>query len=161
LLITDHEEALRLSGTNSVEEALSFFLDQGVGAAVVTNGARDISIAIASSRFTPLGYRTLPVCTAIVEELSAHPERKGDTTGAGDNFAGGVILSIASQLEAGHSCVDLVEAVAWGAVCGGAACFQMGGVYRERVPGEKRKFLELYLSDYKNKLKENKNVYHH
>ena len=138
LLIADREEALRLSGQGSVSAALGWFVTQGVGAAVVTDGMRDIHVAVGSSLYSPLKEDHFPVSRSVVRELEAHPERKGDTTGCGDNFAGGVITSLARQRESGRACLDLREAVAWGAACGGLACFHMGGVFVETRPGEKR-----------------------
>jgi len=138
LLIADREEALRLSGQATVAAALSWFLARGVGAAVATEGIRDIEVAVGSSRYAPLKSSSFPVSRSVVRELEAHPERRGDTTGCGDNFAGGVIASLARQLESGRARLDLQEAVAWGAACGGLACFHMGGVFVETRPGEKR-----------------------
>ena len=148
LLIADLEEALRLSGTDTLDDALAFFMAKGVGAAVVTNGSRDVALRIGSDRYRPCAHSRLPVSQAIVAELAAHPERKGDTTGCGDNFAGGVIAEVARQLESGQAQIDLAEAIAWGAVSGGLACFQMGGVFYESHPGQKRALLLPYLKAY-------------
>jgi len=149
LLISDREEALRLSGAGSIDDALEFFIRQGVGAAVVTNGARDIALAIGWDRFLPSGRKRFPVCQAIDLELKEHPERKGDTTGCGDNFVGGMLVSLASQLEGGSRIIDLEEAITWGAACGGFACFQMGGVFMESRRGEKKTLLEPYIEAYR------------
>jgi sugar/nucleoside kinase (ribokinase family) len=136
LLIADREEALRLSGQSSVSTAVAWFRAHGVGAVVVTDGMNDIEAA-AGSRFVPLGAGRFPVSRSVVAELAAHPERKGDTTGCGDNFAGGVVTALAQQLEAGRESLDLGEAIAWGAACGGLACFHMGGVFTEERLGQK------------------------
>lgn len=136
LLIADREEALRLSGQTSVSAAVAWFRARSVGAVVVTDGMNDIEAA-AGSRFVPLGTGRFPVSRSVVAELAAHPERKGDTTGCGDNFAGGVVTALAQQLEAGRKPLDLGEAIAWGAACGGLACFHMGGVFTEERLGQK------------------------
>lgn len=149
LLITDLEEALRLSGSETLDDALAFFIAQGVGAVIVTNGSRDVALKIGTDRFKPCAASRLPVSQAIVAELAAHPERKGDTTGCGDNFVGGVIADVARQLEAGASQIDLTEAIAWGAVSGGLACFSFGGVYYEAQPGEKLALMAPYLAAYR------------
>ena len=149
LLLTDLEEALRLSGTEALDDALAFFITQGVGAVIVTNGTRDVALRIGSERYKPCAAKRLPVSQAIVAELAAHPERKGDTTGCGDNFVGGVIADMARQLEAGATQIDLTEAIAWGAVSGGLACFSFGGVYYETQPGEKRAMMAPYLDAYR------------
>ena len=148
LLIADFEEALRLSGTKTLDEALFFFVEQGVGAVVVTNGARDVSLRTNSTKYAPLTHSRMPASQAIVAELVAHPERKGDTTGCGDNFAGGVIANVALQLKSGKPRIDLAEAIACGVVSGGLACFQMGGVFHESHRGQKKELLEPYLDAY-------------
>jgi sugar/nucleoside kinase (ribokinase family) len=72
----------------------------------------------------------------------------GDTTGCGDNFAGGVVASVISQLQESTLPLDISEAVAWGVVSGGITTFYMGGMLRENARGEKRgifdKYYELY-----------------
>ena len=85
------------------------------------------------------------VSQVIVAELVVHPERKGDTIGCGDNFAGGVIADVARQVEAGNARIDLTEAIVWGTVSGGLACFQFGGVLYEDFPGQKRAMMATYL----------------
>ena len=145
LLIADLEEAERLSGCASLDTAMDFFIQKGVGAVIVTNGSRDVALKIGSARFEPCTRQTIPVSQAIVAELAAHPERKGDTTGCGDNFAGGVIADVARQVEAGNARIDLTEAIAWGTVSGGLACFQFGGVLYEEFPGQKRAMMATYL----------------
>ncbi len=152
LLIADHEEALRLSGTSTIDLALQFFMDQGTGAVIITNGARDIALCSQSTRFLACQRSRMPVSAAIVKELAAFPERKGDTTGCGDNFAGGVIVGLARQMEAGVVHLDLREAIAIGAVCGGLTCFQMGGVLYENHPGQKQTLMEPYLAAYRQAL---------
>ncbi len=152
LLLTDLEEALRLSGSETLDDALAFFIAQGVGAVIVTNGSRDVALRIGSERYKPCAASRLPVSQAIVAELAAHPERKGDTTGCGDNFVGGVIADVARQLEAGAAQIDLTEAIAWGAVSGGLACFSFGGVHYESQPGEKRTMMAPYLASYRDSL---------
>lgn len=149
LLIADLEEALRLSGAESLDEALDFFIRQGVGAAIVTNGSRDVALRIGSASYRPQSSARFPVSQAIVAELAAHPERKGDTTGCGDNFAGGVIAEVARQLESAQLQIDLGKAIACGAVSGGLACFQMGGVFFESHAKQKRELMQPYLEAYR------------
>jgi sugar/nucleoside kinase (ribokinase family) len=149
LLITDHEEALRLSGKKSTAEAMAFFKAQDTGAVVITNGARDISLYSSGKRFAPL-ETTLPVSEAVSEELKKGC--KGDTTGCGDNFAGGVIASVVAQLqriEETGGVPSLREACRWGIVSGGFTCFYMGGTWFEKYPGEKRELLAPYYEQYK------------
>ena len=149
LLIADFEEALRLSGTETLDAALDFFMACGVGAVVVTNGARDVAVRIGSSRYVPGIESSYPISRAIADELAAYPERKGDTTGCGDNFVGGMLASVACQLEAGEQEINLEEAIAWGVVSGGLACFQMGGVFFESHSGQKKALMDSYLEAYR------------
>ena len=155
LLIVDHVEALRLSGENNIDKAIAFFIKKGVKAFLVTNGAKDISIYSDGTAFRKLDLSFLPISSYVAKELAAHPERKGDTTGCGDNFAGGVISSVCSQLqECGQrSCLDLVQAAAWGVASGGFACFYIGGTYLENNPGEKLERVAFYFKNYAEEIK--------
>ena len=170
LLIADHEEALRLSGCKDIPAAISFFAGKGAGAVLVTNGARDVYLWADSPLFGKVPMQTLPVSAAVGKALKEG--RKGDSTGCGDNFAGGVIASIAKQLShvsplsrrgvggealnsqlsilnsqfsTLNSPLSLVESTKWGIVSGGFACFYYGGTYIEKKEGEKLTLLqELY-----------------
>jgi len=170
LLIVDHEEALRLSGSKDIPTAISFFAEKGAGAVLVTNGARDVYLWADSPLFGKVPMQTLPVSAAVGKALKEG--RKGDSTGCGDNFAGGVIASIAkqlshvsplsrrgvggealnsqfsilnSQLSTLNSQLSLIESTKWGIVSGGFACFYYGGTYIEKKEGEKLTLLqELY-----------------
>jgi sugar/nucleoside kinase (ribokinase family) len=154
LLIADKEEALKTSGAPRIEEALRWFLDRGAGAAVVTDGARPVRFAASGKGvFAPAKPCSLPVCEEINRELAARPERRGDTTGCGDNFAGGVIASLAEQLAASPGGrADLWECAVQGTVAGGFACFTVGGAFFEEYPGEKRKLLAPYIGAYRRQL---------
>ena len=149
LLITDMEEALRLSGQQTVEEALSFFKSTGVGAVIVTHGANPVHYF---SKSPLLGFTegNKPVSMRIKEELMQHPEQAGDTTGCGDNFAGGVITSIALQQIENPDVwpIDFDKALAFGIVSGGYACFYHGGTFIENYPYEKTDELTPYFEDY-------------
>ena len=145
VLITDCEEALRLSGTSSIAEALKFFREKGTGAAVVTNGSKDVWLYADSQRFGCL-ETSLPVSAKVTAELKAG--KRGDTTGCGDNFAGGVIASLVEQLHAEKTELDLLEAARWGVVSGGFTCFYVGGTYYEQALGEKRRLLMPYYEAY-------------
>ena len=147
LLIADKEEALRLSGTGSVSEALSFFIGKGVGAAIITAGADDVHLWAGSGRFIKSGPETMPVSKALGAAWK-DPSRQGDSTGCGDNFAGGVIASIAGQLNSGISELDLKEACRWGIVSGGFAGLYYGGTWQESEPGEKLRILRPYYEKY-------------
>ena len=142
LLLVDHEEALRLSGQKDVPSAIAFFREKGAGAVVVTNGAQNIYLWADSPLFGKIEEQTMPVSKAVGEALKQG--KKGDSTGCGDNFAGGVIGSLAREM-ANNKALDLKEACRWGIVSGGLACFYYGGTYLETKEGEKLSYLqELY-----------------
>jgi sugar/nucleoside kinase (ribokinase family) len=156
LLVADREEALKTSGAADTEAAIASFLAAGVGAVVVTEGSRNVRLASRGGLFAPLEKQSLPVSVAVNEELREHPERRGDTTGCGDNFAGGLLVSVMEQLAAAPvGRLDLVEACIWAIASGGFACFTIGGTYYESRPGEKRARLEPYVEGYRRQLKGN------
>lgn len=146
LLVTDREEALRLSGMSSVSEALDFFRRQGVGAAVVTDGSREVRFFASSPLFGHIPETAIPVSAAVTAELKQG--RRGDTTGCGDNFAGGMLASLVWQMEQGRAALSLMEACCWGVVSGGYACFYVGGTWFESAPGEKLSQLKPYYDAY-------------
>jgi len=147
LLITNHEEALRLSGKPTLKEAMQFFGNLGTGAVMVTNGAKNITLfAAKNSIFGETELTEIPVSKAISEELNR--SHSGDTTGCGDNFAGGVIASLVLQLQNGSTKINLKEAASWGIVSGGFSCFYMGGTYHQTEPGEKQKRIFPYYKAY-------------
>ena len=142
LLLVDHEEALRLSGCKDIPSALAFFREKGTGAVVVTNGAQNVYLWAESPLFGKVEEQTMPVSEAVGKAIKAG--KKGDSTGCGDNFAGGIIGSLARQMSDNQS-LDLKEACRWGVVSGGFACFYYGGTYFEQKEGEKKAQLqELY-----------------
>ena len=147
LLISDKEEALRLSGKDDIPDALAFFSRMGVGAVIITAGADDVHLWAGSGRFLPAGPETMPVSEALGKAWK-DPSRRGDSTGCGDNFAGGVIASIAEQLASGNKVFDLKEACRLGVVSGGFAGLYYGGTWQESEPGEKRRLLQPYYEEY-------------
>ena len=148
ILITDMEEALRLSGKTDVQEAMSFFKTMGTGAVIVTHGAKPTRF-FCNSKLFGIAEGSCPVSEKIRTAILQHPEQAGDTTGCGDNFAGGVIASVACQMTNNPShLLDIEEAIAWGTVSGGYACFYHGGTFHEEYPGQKRELIEPFYRDY-------------
>lgn len=149
LLITDMEESLRLSGTDSVDAAVNFFKSTGVGAVIITHGSNALHFFADSPIFENILHTTLPVSERVTSEIRQDADKKGDTTGCGDNFAGGVIASIAKQLikDPGNQ-VSLTDAVAFGVASGGFSCFYNGGTFYEDFPGQKAQQIEQYYSEY-------------
>jgi len=149
LLITDMEEALRLSGTASGDAAIDFFKSTGVGALIITHGADALHFFSDSALFGKMSHTSLPVSERVQLDISQHPEQVGDTTGCGDNFVGGVIASMAKQLLAApKNVVSLRQAIALGVASGGFACFYHGGTYYEAFPGQKAEQVAPYCQDY-------------
>jgi sugar/nucleoside kinase (ribokinase family) len=144
LLIMDKEESLRLSGSESLEEAAIFFQQQGCSSFIITDGSRDILAYSDGRLFKPLHIKYLPVSSEVRTRLQNNSE--GDTTGCGDNFAGGVIASLAEQSY--ESKPDLIEACSWGVISGGFSCFYMGGTYSENCPGHKLSQLKPLYESY-------------
>lgn len=149
LLVTDMEEALRISGTTEVVRALDFFRSQGVGAAIITHGSNPVHFFADNPLFGQLATSSLPVSGKVLDELKQAAGRAGDTTGCGDNFAGGVLASLVKQLiQTTGKKADLLDAIALGVASGGYACFYHGGTYDESSPGQKQKLVNDYYKDY-------------
>ena len=149
LLITDMEESLRLSGTSSIDDAISFFKSTGVGAVIVTHGSNMLHFFSDNLLFGKISTTTLPVSEKVKSELKQKPDSQGDTTGCGDNFAGGVIASVAKQLIADSGkMISITEAIALGVASGGFACFSHGGTFYEQYNGQKAKEIEPYYQEY-------------
>ena len=146
LLITDQEEALRLSGQIETNEAIQFFIDQKISSLIVTNGAKPIAIFSDGRFFKTSEIAYLPVSRMVTDELKL--SHIGDTTGCGDNFVGGVIAAVVGQLQQTESQPDLKEACCWGVVSGGFTCFYMGGTYFEDNTGEKKAKMLPYYESY-------------
>lgn len=148
LLIMDMVEALRLSGAGEIGDAIQFFRDSGCNAFIITDGSRDIIAYSNGNTFLPLDTKRLPVSDVVRNRLKE--SKTGDTTGCGDNFAGGVIASLAAQSQ--HQKPDLIEACSWGVVSGGFSCFYVGGTYHESKRGEKLSKLQPLYEKYREQI---------
>jgi sugar/nucleoside kinase (ribokinase family) len=145
ILIMDKEEALKISGQLSVEDAAVYFRAHNLTAFVITNGADEITAFSNGSLFMKMPVSTFPVSLKVTESS----DRKGDTTGCGDNFAGGLIASVAEQLTQNRSGqLDLLKALSWAVASGGFACFYAGGTWFETFPGEKREKVLAFQQEY-------------
>lgn len=154
LLVADREEALRLSGGDSIPEALGFFKLRGTGAAVVTDGTRDISFYTNGTLFGEISMGSLPIRAAEMKKLAfgdGGAACGGDTTGCGDNFAGGLIAYAAERISGGtrRGEWDIADACTWAIASGGFASSYIGGAYLEKKRGEKRALVERYRDLYK------------
>ena len=147
LLITDQEEALRLSGEIDRESALKFFIKKKVSSLIITNGSKNILAYSDGKLFGASELIEMPVSQRVVEENKSY--KGGDTTGCGDNFVGGVIASIVDQRHKGIAHPDLREACSWGIVSGGYTCFYIGGTWFEDKPGEKLERIKPYYESFR------------
>lgn len=150
LLITDREEALRLSGENTIEGAVEYFKKRKVSSFLITNGSRNITLFSDGRFFSRTGKAELPASARVMNELLDF--EGGDTTGCGDNFTGGVIASIVNQMNNSSLHLDLTEACCWGIVSGGFTCFYVGGTYFEDREGEKLSRIKPYYESYREQI---------
>jgi sugar/nucleoside kinase (ribokinase family) len=149
VLIADKEEARRLSLKEDPRQSADVLLERGCGACIITQGKESVYVKTRSDRFYPISGKNLPVSEWVNEDLRRNAEKRGDTTGCGDNFMGGVLVSVARQLDTDPSRpVDLEEAAIEGISAGGFALYQTGGVYTERYPGEKKAKIDEIKSHY-------------
>lgn len=165
LLVGDEAEILNYAGKSGVEEAVDALIDRGLASAVVTRGSepvyfRSIGGLFGESRgYVPASARL----ATMARDRATHP---GDTTGAGDNFLGGLLTSFFQQWladdifpkgdlhierEIHHmNPLRLRRAIEFGVITGGLACLQHGGVRLEKSKGERlgqvREFLPVTLA---------------
>lgn len=150
LLITDQEEALRLTGKEDVTEAAQELIEFGVGALIITRGALDMIVWSGGSLIKAQKMGHLPVSVYMDDLMAKDPTLRKDTTGCGDNFVGGVLVSLAKQMKSGKKDgITMADLCAWGASSGGFTCTYHGGTFHEAFPGEKAKLLEPVVQAYK------------
>lgn len=152
LLITDRDEALRLSGEKKLDRAMEFFIGKQTGSVLITNGAKDVMMFADNALFGRVGVKKLPVSKLISKKIR-EDNYNGDTTGCGDNFAGGVIASLILQLSRGRKKLDIHEACILGIVSGGYTSLYIGGTFFEEYPGHKYHLMIPVLEDYMEQIK--------
>jgi sugar/nucleoside kinase (ribokinase family) len=69
LLITDKEEALRLSGKHDTRNAIRFFINKKVSSLIITNGTNNISTYSDGRFFNISGLREMPISQKISDQL--------------------------------------------------------------------------------------------
>jgi len=124
---------MRISGQNNETDAAFFFIQKKISSFFITNGAEDIIIFSDGRLFNKLDLKLFPVSHMVTPELRL----SGDTTGCGDNFAGGIITSLALQIKEQKTTFDIFSALSWAVASGGFACSYIGGTFIESYPGEK------------------------
>lgn len=155
VLITDREEAVKISGESATKDVARFYRDRGVKTFIVTEGAEPVYFYSTGEVFEPVELTSLPVSEAVAQELADAETVAGDTTGCGDNFVGGVLASLASQLETTEpGGLSLPDACSWGIASGGYTCFYLGGTYLEGSRGEKRAAVSRYFRKYREQVRD-------
>lgn len=139
VLVIDFVEAQRMSGETDIARAIEFFVAQGSHTLIITNGDKAGYAFSDGSFFAKQELANVNICYKIVQHLKANPKLRGDTTGCGDNFAGGLLASIVKQLSDGckPGQLSLADALAWANGSGSFCCYSVGGTYLEKRPGEK------------------------
>lgn len=149
LLIMDFEESKRISGQSKPNDIIRFFKENGSEAFIITRGSEPSYIFASGNKFSHI-ETNISVCSWIMDDFKENPDLKGDTTGCGDNFVGGVIASIVDQILTNNNPISLLEAAQWGTVSGGLACYYVGGTFYEEYHGQKQeltaKMMQKYLS---------------
>ena len=143
LLVMDRDEALRLSGERDLGSALAFFAGSGLGSFAVTRGGESVLAWAGAGRFSQMALREIPVSARAGRQAS-----RGDTTGCGDAFAGGILAALALQMKSGAALLDLADALSWGIAAGAFTLGFLGGTYYEARPGEKREQVSSFRRDW-------------
>ncbi|MEO6096170.1 MAG: carbohydrate kinase family protein [Fibrobacteria bacterium] len=153
LLVADATEIRGLAGSGpaSLEACVDALLDRGLTSVIATRGADPVYYRSLGGIFGECrGYAPqAPALAASIRDRQGNP---GDTSGAGDNFLGGLAADLILQLLADdfypkgepHVERELLEAcplrlsraIAFANIAGGLACLQQGGVRLERTTGE-------------------------
>lgn len=145
LLITDKEEAYVYSGANDLQNAKRFYHHKGVKIFVVTDGVNPV-FYYSDGSIIQKQEGFISISEEIIKEKESGLLSCGDTVGCGDNFAGGVVASIALQMKRQES-LDILKAIRLGNVCGAFATTYYGGVYPEKYPGEKKEKIKHYYNE--------------
>jgi len=149
VLVTDEEEALRLSGATETMDAARRLISYGVSSLIITRGALDILVYSKGTIINACELTSLPVSKYMDDLMAQDPSLRKDTTGCGDNFVGGVLVALAKHLvKKEKSLVTMREICAYGASSGGLTCTYHGGTFYEKVPGEKAALLQPAVSAY-------------
>lgn len=147
ILIMDNEEASKISGFSNIIDVVHFFTKK-TSAFIITRGSDSIMFYSNGKSFIKASGE-LPVSKTVREKIYTKKYR-GDTTGCGDNFVGGVIVSIAQQIRNKKKKLNLKEAVISGICSGGYTCSYTGGTYFEEKSGEKKQKIDSLIKAYKN-----------
>ncbi|MEM5947060.1 carbohydrate kinase family protein [Spirochaetia bacterium 38H-sp] len=156
ILIGNREEAMGLTGEKNFDKSVERLKDWGVKNMIFTSGAEPVYYYVNPPLFKNKeeGYFPVPQLSSIITELNLE-NTDGDSTGCGDNFAGGIIYSIYKETkESGNkNGFDIHNALLHGAASGILSCTYKGGVYKENMVGEKKSLIEKIIRLIKEKQK--------
>lgn len=150
-LIMNKSEALHYSGKTDFHDAVNFFKSFPIEGLLITDGVKPTYVYSKDGICLPY-EGSIPIVQDIIDDKNKGILPQGDTIGCGDNFVGGVIASIASQLRKGKNQIDLKEACIFGNINGALASTIKGGLFKEKFWGERKKLVEQYLCKYKKQL---------
>ncbi len=152
LLVADSAELHGLTGDTDIPSGVQKLLDQGLAAAVITQGPDPVYYRSLGGIFG-VSEGWVPALPEIVVKSRDRNRNPGDTTGAGDNFLAGLIADFCLQIFAddfftkGEMHVErellqivplrLRHAVDFGIAAGGLACLQSGGLKLEKASAER------------------------
>ncbi len=149
MLIMDCEESLKISGRKTITEAAAYFAGLKISSFIITNGSGDLYAFSNGALFEEMPLTIFPVSKRVGVDFKLDPTLKGDTTGCGDNFAGGIIASMAHQLAiASSEKFSMSDAIALGVASGAFACYYIGGTYIEDCAGEKLQKIQAFKNEY-------------
>jgi sugar/nucleoside kinase (ribokinase family) len=149
VLIMDLEEALKISAQKTIDDAARYFEQQHVSSFIITCGSKDSIVYSNGSLFRKLAITRFPVSQLVLDELKNNECLRGDTTGCGDNFVGGIIASLAMQLKSKDiGKFDLPVAISWATASGGFSCYYVGGAFLEKFVGEKLERISKHQIEY-------------
>lgn len=155
ILIMDKAEALYYSGTNDLSSAISFFKSFPIQGILITDGTNPTYVYGNGNLCLPYeGF--IPIVEDIGKDKKGGILEEGDAVGCGDNFAGGVVASIAMQLRNGEKQINIKKACIMGNLSGGIASTVTGGLFIEKFTGERKSLIDRYYEKYLKQLEINK-----
>lgn len=151
ILIMDKAEALYYSGSDDLAAAIAFFKSFPLQGILITDGTNP-TYAYGNGNLCLPYEGFIPIVEDIIKDKRRGILPEGDTVGCGDNFAGGVIASIARQLKTKAKAIDIKEACILGNLSGGIASTITGGFFREKYAGERQALIDKYYERYRKQL---------
>ncbi|MBU4511190.1 carbohydrate kinase family protein [bacterium] len=154
IIIFNKDEALYYSGKQSLKEAIIYYKNNtNLEGFLITDGTNPVYV-YGRGRICEFFDGFVKTAHIIDEEKIKKNLPLGDTIGCGDNFVGGIVASVAQQLNNSKSSIDLVKACILGNLSGGLTSTITGGIFKEKYHGEKKDLVKKYLGVYLKSLNE-------